>query len=88
MKLIRNLKRDNILIVANNIGGLKEQIKSGVDGILVDLNNLEEAKNTILKYFNNGDIKRICDNGYKVLTTKYDFYKIANKFIDNMIGEN
>ena len=85
---VRKLKRDNILIVANNIGGLKEQIKSGVDGVLVDLNNLEESKNTILKYFNNEDIKRICDNGYKVLTTKYDFYKIANKFLDKMIGEN
>lgn len=30
----------------------------------------------------------MCDNGYKVLTAKYDFYKIANKFIDNMIGKN
>ena len=84
---VRKLNKDNILLVANDIGGLSEQIENGVDGVLIDLNDLEKSKNDILKYFNEKDMKRISKNGFIKLCEKYDFYKIATKFLNDMVGE-
>ena len=81
----RKLQKDNILIVANNIGGLKEQIINGYDGVLVDLNNLDESAKTITKYFNKEEMKRISKNSIKTLEERYNFYKIAKKFLEDII---
>lgn len=81
----RKFKRDNILVVSNNIGGLSEQIKTGYDGILVNLDNIEEAKEIISKYFNEKDIKRMSKNSIKTLEDKYDFYKISKNFIEKIV---
>ena len=72
---VRNLKKDNILIVANNIGGLKEQITNGYDGILVNLNDLDKSSKTIIKYFNEKEIKRISKNSIKTLEKNMIFIK-------------
>jgi len=82
---VRKLRKDNILIVANNVGGLSEQIKTGYDGVLVDLNNLEEAATTIKQYFNEQDIKKMSKNSIKTLEEKYDFYKTAKNFLEDII---
>ena len=37
---MRRFNKDNVLIVANDRGGLHEQINDGIDGILVDLEDL------------------------------------------------
>lgn len=84
---VRKLNKDNILLVANNIGGLAEQIENGIDGVLIDLNDLEKSKNDILKYFNKKDMKRINKSGFEKLCCKYDFNKIATRFLNDMIGE-
>ena len=54
---------------------------------MIDLNDLEKSKNDILKYFNEKDMKRISKNGFIKLCEKYDFYKIATKFLNDMVGE-
>ncbi|MDR0850693.1 MAG: glycosyltransferase [Christensenellaceae bacterium] len=56
---IRRLNRNNILIVANDIGGLSEQIDDTKDGVLVNLDNLQESALKILKYFNDKDMHRM-----------------------------
>lgn len=83
---VRRLNKDNILIVANNIGGLKEQITTGYDGVLVDLNNIKEASEIINKYFNSTDIKNMSINSQKTIKEKYDFYKIAKQFLERIIN--
>ena len=82
---VRRLKKENILIVANDIGGLSEQIKTGYDGVLVNLNDLKASKDIILKYFNEEDIKRMNLNSINTLEEKYDFYKTATKFLKEII---
>ncbi len=82
---VRKLKKKNILIVANDIGGLKEQIITGYDGVLVDLNDLNKSKEIILKYFNKKDIRRMSINSQKTLKEKYNFNKISKEFIEDII---
>lgn len=84
---IRKMNKENVLIVANDIGGMHEQINDGVDGVLVDLTNIEESAIKIKKYFNDYDIKRINKNAQKRLNLQYDFEKICNKFLTDVLGD-
>lgn len=78
---IRKLNKDNVLIVANDIGGMHEQINDGVDGILVNLNNLDYASKKIKKYFNIQKMKKMNEMSQKRLKDEYDFEKICEEFI-------
>lgn len=49
---VRKMNRNNVLIVANDIGGMHEQINDNFDGILVDLNNINDSAKKIKKVFN------------------------------------
>lgn len=84
---IRKMNKENVLIVANDIGGMHEQINDCVDGILVDLTNIEESAIKIKKYFNDYDIKRINKNAQETLKVKYDFKTICNKFLIDILGD-
>lgn len=85
---IRKMNKDNVLIVANDIGGLSEQIESGVDGVLVNLENLEESKEIIKKYFNNNVIKNINKNSQKRLRNNYNFLKTFENLFICLLGDN
>ena len=82
---VRKLGKENIMIVANDIGGLSEQIITGYDGVLVNLENLDESVRVIKKYFNEKDIARMSHNSCKTLKQKYDFSKIVKDFLDDVI---
>lgn len=84
---IRKINKDNVLLVVNDIDGLNEQVEDTKDGILVNINNLEESANKIKKYFNNEDIIRINKNSLKTLQNKYDFEKICNNFLKELLGD-
>lgn len=84
---IRKMNKNNILLVANNIDGLNEQIEDTKDGILVNMDNLEESALKIKEYFNSKDIIRINNNSLVTLKNKYDFEKICNKFLKELIGD-
>lgn len=81
---LRKLNKDNILVVANSVGGLVEQIEDGVDGILVDLDNIKESKEKILKYFNIDIMKELNKNAQLTLKNKYDYVKNFNEFINKL----
>ena len=83
---IRKLNKDNVLIVANNINGLKEQIKDKYDGLLIDTNDIERSTKKIKKYFNKNKMKKLNKNAQKTLYKKYNFYKNIRNFIKEMIG--
>lgn len=84
---IRKMNKSNVLIVANDIGGLSEQINDGEDGVLVNLENISESAHKIKKYFNEKDIKRINDNSQKTLNTKYNFQKNMDIFYSKLIDK-
>ena len=83
---MRRFNKNNVLIVANDRGGLHEQIKDGIDGVLVDLDNIKESANKIKKYFINETIQEFNKNSPKILKEKYDLKKNFNKLIDKIIG--
>ena len=82
---IRKLNRDNILIVSNNIDGLKEQITDGKNGILVNLDSIKRSSNKISKYLNSLDIRKMNYNSQIVLNDKYNFYKNISVFMEEVL---
>ena len=85
---IRKLNKNNILIVANNIDGLKEQVNDMVDGLLVDLYNIKESNEKIKKNLRD---EIICEMNYesqKTLKEKYDFYVNLSYFMDKLLCFN
>ncbi len=72
---IRKMNKDNVLIVANDIGGMHEQITSGVDGVLVNLANIDFACKEIKKYFTTEKMKELNKNAQIRLKKDYDLEK-------------
>lgn len=81
----RKLNRDNILIVSNKTGGLTEQINDGVDGLLIDINNIEESALKINQYLNLHTIKKMNEQSQIALNIKYNFELIFENFINKLI---
>ena len=83
---MRRFNKNNVLIVANDRGGLHEQIDDCCNGLLVDLNNISESANKIKKHFNSNDIIKFNKAGQQVLKEKYDLKKNFNDFLEIIIG--
>ena len=83
---VRKYNKDNVLIVANNVGGLVEQIQDGVDGVLVDLNDIKSSSQKILKYLNTNKIAAINKQSHITLKNRYDFKKIFDSFMNIVLG--
>ena len=82
---IRKLNKPNILIVSNGICGLKEQIQDGYDGIVVDLDDLNESLIKIKKYFNSQSMREMNFNSQKTLYSKFNLYDNVKKFIISLL---
>jgi len=82
---IRKMNKDNVLIVANDIDGIKEQVEDGIDGLLVDLDNLVSSKIKIEKYFNSESIKTLNRNAQQRLAKDYDIEKNFNEFFKEIL---
>lgn len=78
---IRKLKKDNILLVANNIDGLNEQIQDGIDGVLVDLDNIVASSKKIKENYNEEKMKSLCVLGWNRLNKDYNFEKNCEEFL-------
>jgi glycosyltransferase involved in cell wall biosynthesis len=83
---VRKFNRDNVLIVANNVGGLPEQIRDGIDGVLIDVSDAVESGNKISKYLDAETLKNINEHSQITLQNKYNFEKIYEEFVYNLIG--
>ena len=80
----RKLNKDNIMIVANNVGGLTEQIDDTVDGLLVDLDDIDNSALKIKKYYSKDDMIRMNKNSQRVLREKYDLVKNMRIFLTDL----
>lgn len=84
---MRRFNKDNVLIVANNRGGLTEQINDGIDGVLVDLDDIENSAKKVSKYFNFVTMKTLNNEGQKRLLDDYDLVKNFDAFFKKVLGE-
>lgn len=84
---MRRFNKDNVLIVANDRGGLHEQINDGIDGVLVDLDNIEASAKKVSKYFNFETMKKLNSDGQKRLLNDYDLVKNFDAFFRKVLGE-
>ena len=83
---VRKLNKSNILIVANDIGGLHEQINDEKDGVLVNLENMQESAEKISRNFTTENIQNFNKLSQKKLKETYDFEKICTEFMDFFIN--
>lgn len=84
---MRRFNKNNVLIVANDRGGLHEQINDGIDGVLIDLDNIKESAVKVSKYFNLESIKKLNNEAQKRLLTDYDLVKNFDVFFRKVFGE-
>ena len=78
---VRKLNRRNILIVSNNIDGLKEQINDERDGVLIDLNSEKLDINEIKRNFNEKCIDFYRKNSLVKLKKYYDIEENIKKLL-------
>lgn len=84
---MRRFNKDNVLIVANDRGGLHEQISDGIDGVLVDLNDIDSSANKIRKYFDEETIKKMNFESQKKLNNNYNLEKNFDLFFKKVLGD-
>ena len=85
---MRRFNKDNVLIVANDRGGLHEQIRDGIDGVLVDLNDIDGSANKIRKYFDKETLRKMNIESQKNLKDNYDLEKNFDVFLKRVLGDN
>ena len=84
---MRRFNKDNVLI-ANDRGGLHEQISDGIDGVLVDLNDIDSSANKIRKYFDKETLRKMNIESQKNLKDNYDLEKNFDVFLKKVLGDN
>lgn len=84
---MRRFNKNNVLIVANDRGGLHEQINDGIDGVLIDLDNIEDSAVKISKYFNLESMEKLNREAQKRLLTDYDLVKNFDVFFRKVLGK-
>lgn len=72
---IRRMNRPNILLVVNDIDGLNEQVDDEINGILVDLNDLEKSAEKVRRNFKTEVIEKLNNASLEKLRKDYDFEK-------------
>lgn len=85
---IRRFNKDNVLIVANDRGGLHEQINDAINGILVNLDDIDNSANKIKKYLDVEIIKKMNFESQKKLKNNYNLEKNFDMFFRKVLGDD
>lgn len=81
---VRSRNDPSILVVANNVDGLNEQINDGYDGILIDAaGDVTQAVKKISEYCSPERMERLCAQSRTTLVSKYDLMKNVDDFLRN-----
>jgi glycosyltransferase involved in cell wall biosynthesis len=83
---VRSLNRNNILITANNIDGISEQIDDEQNGVLIDINNFEMSEQKIKNNFNSNSMKSMNNNSQIKLKQQYDLEKNCLAFLSAIMN--
>ncbi len=84
---LRKLNKDNILIVANDVDGINEFIDDEIDGILIDVDNLDDNIEKIKRNFNTTKMKKMNQKSILKLQEKYDLEKNVDNFLNILINK-
>lgn len=71
-------------IIATNTGGNPELIKDQENGILIEYNNKEQLKETILKLYNNPELRQKFIENSKEVLKKFTFENMINQTIKTL----
>lgn len=85
---VRKLNKKNILLVVNNIDGLKEQVNDVVDGILINLEDIDESAKKVKDNFNDKKITEINKNSLYRLNKDYNFETNMKGFLHTLLKIN
>lgn len=74
---VRTVGQDKVVVVATSVGGLKEQIIHGVNGFLVDPNNIQEVIDScrVALTMNDDDAKVMNEKAKEKVEESYIFHK-------------
>lgn len=90
-RVVMEAMANNILVIANSVGGVNDYILDGYTGFLTDLNNLDKYVEYITKVYNNINLyNAITKNAYELICNCYNdevqkdnINKIFNKLNGN-----
>jgi len=70
-------------VIGTKVGGIPQQVEDGVNGYLIENNNIREFKEAVLKLITN---RRLCrkmgEKNKEMVKAKYDWTKSAGKFLE------
>jgi L-malate glycosyltransferase len=69
-------------VIAYNVGGISEVVKSGETGWLVKAGDEEGFVAAIEEVLHTSDLKLIRENAFKMVVTEYDNRVIAKRFLE------
>lgn len=70
-------------IIATKSAGIVEEIRDGIDGILLDINEREKLSDSIIELINNKDMREYyAGNAYTRFIDYFSFEKIISKYIN------
>lgn len=73
-------------VIATNVGGLSEQVQEGVNGFLVEVDDVASMSDKILFYYRNRDqIKVMGEAGYRIFQEKFTVEQMIQQY-DSALG--
>jgi len=78
------------LVVASDVGGMKELIKNGENGILFESGSIYDLEKVISRISDKEDWKNIVENAYKYIIKERSWFenaKLYNKIYSELIDE-
>jgi len=70
-------------IIATRVGGIPMLVEYGINGVLIENNNIGEFKEAVLKLVNNSGLcKKMGERNRTMVTKKYSWSKSAEKFLE------
>ena len=78
------------LVIASDVGGMKELIKDDKTGILFKSGNLSDLEKALIKVLRKGDLNHIIDNAYNYINKQRNWYynaKLYKKLYSDLKNE-
>ncbi|MBI4744263.1 MAG: glycosyltransferase family 4 protein [Actinobacteria bacterium] len=70
-------------VIASKVDGVPEVIEDGVNGILVEPENVNQLAESIINLLKNGDLRnRLSVNGRKIVEEKYSWEVVGERYFD------
>ena len=79
-------------VIATNVGGNSEVIKNGLNGFLIEKNNIQQLKKKLVLLIQNNKLRRkMGQSGYEIIKEKFKLQNTANmykNYYDQLFNHN